>query len=337
METALISPAKAAVLGIPTVIFSVLIPIIGVALFTYIMAKRVAPLLFANPDYRFDRIRERLLSVLKIWLAQWKQPRYKTAGIVHILIFAGFIILSVRSSSLVIIGISEDFVLPGFGGIIGHIYNFFKDYAATMVLVACVMAGYRRLVVKPKRYDVPEKYGKPHTGEAIFVVCMICGLMISESLFEASAAAAAIQKGMHAEFIAPLSLGWIFKVMLGAVSVKTLQVIHIIAYYTHDLIFFSFLCFLPMGKHFHVITSIFNVYFMKLNKGSVKPVKWGVEDDKLDELESFGVKKFEDFTWKHMLDFYSCADCGRCSDQCPANAVGRPLSPRFISIKARQY
>jgi Fe-S oxidoreductase len=76
---------------------------------------------------------------------------------------------------------------------------------------------------------------------------------------------------------------------------------------------------------------------MKLNKGSVKPVKWGVEDDKLDELESFGVKKFEDFTWKHMLDFYSCADCGRCSDQCPANAVGRPLSPRFISIKAREY
>ncbi len=54
-------------------------------------------------------------------------------------------------------------------------------------------------------------------------------------------------------------------------------------------------------------------------------------------MKSFGVKKFEDFTWKHMLDFYSCADCGRCSDQCPANAVGRPLSPRFITIKARDY
>ena len=60
-----------------------------------------------------------------------------------------------------------------------------------------------------------------------------------------------------------------------------------------------------------------------------------MSDDKLDDLESFGVKKLEDFTWKHMLDFYSCADCGRCSDNCPANAVKRPLSPRFISIKAR--
>ena len=69
------------------------------------------------------------------------------------------------------------------------------------------------------------------------------------------------------------------------------------------------------------------MYFAKLDKGTVKPVRWGVSDDRLDQVKSFGVKKFEDFTWKHMLDFYSCADCGRCSDQCPANAVGRPLSP----------
>jgi Fe-S oxidoreductase len=66
-------------------------------------------------------------------------------------------------------------------------------------------------------------------------------------------------------------------------------------------------------------------------------VRYGVDDEKLDDLESFGVKVFEDFTWKHMLDFYTCADCGRCSDRCPANAVGRPLSPRFISIKGRDY
>jgi ferredoxin len=63
----------------------------------------------------------------------------------------------------------------------------------------------------------------------------------------------------------------------------------------------------------------------------------GISDAQLDDLKSFGVKKFEDFTWKHMLDFYSCVDCGRCSDRCPANAVKRPLSPRFISIKARDY
>jgi len=76
---------------------------------------------------------------------------------------------------------------------------------------------------------------------------------------------------------------------------------------------------------------------MKLDKGTVKPVRWEVEEEALDDLESFGVKKYEEFTWKHILDFYSCVDCGRCSDNCPANAVGRPLSPRFISVKCRNY
>jgi Fe-S oxidoreductase len=90
-----------------------------------------------------------------------------------------------------------------------------------------------------------------------------------------------------------------------------------------------------LGKHFHVVTSLFNVLFMRLRRGNVKPVRHGVSDEQLDDLESFGVKQLEDFTWKHILDFYSCADCGRCSDNCPANAVGRPLSPRFISIKGR--
>lgn len=337
MEPALISPAKAAILGIPTVIFSVLIPVAGVALFAYIMAKRVAPLVFSNPDFRFDRIPQRIIAVGKLWLAQWKQPRYKTAGIIHIMLFAGFIILSIRSTSLVILGIDDSFVFPGLRGTLGHVYNVVKDYAATLVLVAAVMAAYRRVVVKPKRYDVPERYGKPHTAEALFVLGMICGLIITESLFEGTLAAAAVQKGMTSEFIAPLTMAWLFKVTLTALPIGVLQGTHVVAYYLHDLIFFSFLCFLPMGKHFHVITSLFNVFFMKLDKGTVKPVKWGVSDEKLDELESFGVKTFDDFTWKHMLDFYSCADCGRCSDQCPANAVGRPLSPRFISIKARDY
>jgi Fe-S oxidoreductase len=86
-----------------------------------------------------------------------------------------------------------------------------------------------------------------------------------------------------------------------------------------------------------VETSLFNIYFAKLDREILKPVRWGVSDEHLDQVKSFGVKTFEDFTWKHMLDFYSCADCGRCSDNCPANAVGRPLSPRFITVKARDY
>ena len=335
MENALIAPAKYFFLFIPTVVFSILIPIAGIGVFAYIMAIRMAPLVKAAPDSRLDRIPQRILNVLKIWLAQYRQPRYMMAGVVHIMIFAGFLILSVRSCSLVVMGISESFVMPGFGGLLGDIYNILKDYAATVVLAACAVAAYRRAVVKPARYAVPAKYGKDHTAEALFVLGLISTLMISESLFEASSVAANTQAGLHAEFLAPLSLAWLFKQSLLSTSAGTLQAIHIIAYYIHDLTFFFFLCFLPLGKHFHVITSLFNVFFMRIDRGNIKPVVHGIKDEDLDDLESFGVKRLEDFTWKHILDFYSCADCGRCSDNCPANAVGRPLSPRFISIKGR--
>jgi len=335
MEIALIPPANYLFLFIPTVVFSILIPIAGMAFFIYIMVIRLAPLLKAAPDVRFNNLPERLIQLVKIWLIQYRQPRYLLAGVLHIIIFAGFLILSIRSTAMVILGVFPDFVVPGFGGPLGAGYNFVKDYAATSVLVACVIAGVRRGVFKPERYAVPAKYGKDHTWEALFVLGLISTLMISESLFEGTLVAAQVQKGIHAEFLAPLTLGWLFKSSMLHASLGTLQGLHIIAYYVHDLSFFFFLCFLPLGKHFHVITSLFNVLFMRIRRGNIKPVRHGVSDEQLDELESFGVKKLEDFTWKHILDFYSCADCGRCSDNCPANAVGRPLSPRFISIKGR--
>lgn len=334
--TSIIGPASFKLFGFfPAAILSLIIPVAGIAVFTYIMARRTAPLVRANPDNRLDRIDQRIINLIIVWLGQVRQPRYMLAGVLHIIIFAGFLILSIRSTSLVIIGLSDGFVLPGFGGALGDIYNFFKDYAATFVLAACIIAAVRRGIFKPARYAVPEKYGKDHTSEAVFVLGIIATLMISESLFEASQLAFEFQHTGDKHFLAPLSLVWIFRSMLASTPGNILQGLHIFTYFVHDLTFFFFLCFLPLGKHFHVITSVFNVFFMRVKKGKIKPVMHGITDEQLDDLESFGVKKLEDFTWKHMLDFYSCADCGRCSDQCPANAVSRPLSPRFITIKAR--
>ena len=93
MENVLIAPANYFFLFIPTVVFSILIPLVGVALFAYIMAIRMAPLVKAAPDSRFDRIPQRIYNVFKIWLGQYRQPRYRMAGVVHIVIFFGFLIL----------------------------------------------------------------------------------------------------------------------------------------------------------------------------------------------------------------------------------------------------
>ena len=318
-------------------ILFLLIHLLGVVCFAYIVAKRLVPLIRGERDFRFDQPLVRLGRVLKFWLGQWKHPRYRTAGIIHIFIFAGFIVLAIRAFSVLIVGVSENFVMPGLSGGAGPIYDIITDYAATIVFLCMVIAVIRRLVFKPARYGVPARYGKAHTADAIFLLSLIAILMVADSLFAAAKASAQSQSGQSVETLAAFSLPWILQKALLSTALSTLGKLYFSAYLVHELTFYFLLCYRPFGIQFHVETSLFNIYFAKLDREILKPVRWGVSDEHLDQVKSFGVKTFEDFTWKHMLDFYSCADCGRCSDNCPANAVGRPLSPRFITVKAREY
>ena len=323
-------------LGTGRILF-LMIHVLGVALFSYIVARRLVPLLQGERDFRFDQPWVRLERVLKYWLGQWKQPRYRAAGTLHIFIFAGFLVLAIRAFSVLIVGVSQDFVMPGLSGRAGHIYDIITDYAATVVFLCMVVAIVRRLIFKPARYAVPAKYGKSHTADAIFLLVLIALLMLADSLFAAVKGAALSSQGQPVEALAAFSLPWILRNALVATPLATLGKLYFSAYLVHQLTFYFLLCYRPFGIQFHVETSLFNIYFAKLDREILKPVRWGVSDEHLDQVKSFGVKTFEDFTWKHMLDFYSCADCGRCSDNCPANSVGRPLSPRFITIKARDY
>ncbi len=313
------------------------IHLLGVACFAYIVAKRLVPLIRAQSDLRFDQPLARLGKVFKYWLGQWKHPRYRLAGTLHVLIFTGFILLAMRAFTVLIVGVSQNFVMPGLSGRVGQIYEATTDYAATVVFLCMVFAIVRRLVFKPARYAVPERYGKAHTADAVFLLALIAILMIADSLFEGVRASAQAQQGLPVELDTVLSLPWMVKSAFASISLVVLGRLYFSGYLLHEVAFYFLLCYRPFGIQFHIETSLFNVYFSKLNRGTLKPVRWGVSDEHLDQVKSFGVKTFEDFTWKHMLDFYSCADCGRCSDNCPANAAGRPLSPRFISIKARDY
>ena len=311
------------------------IHVLGLSCFAYIVAKRLVPLLRAERDLRFDRPWARLGRVVKFWLGQWKHPRYKGAGTLHILIFAGFLLLAVRAFTVLFAGMSGTPGTPVFESQAGHLYGIVTDYAATVVFLSMVVAVVRRLVFQPARYQVPVQYGRAHTADAVFLLVLIAILMVADSVFEAARAAGQSQPS-H-ELLALLSLPWVLQVALTSASSSTLASVCMGAYLLHQVTFYFLLCYRPFGIQFHVETSLFSVYFSKLDRQVLKPVRWGIPEEHLDQVKSFGVKRFEDFTWKHMLDFYSCADCGRCSDNCPANAVGRPLSPRFLTIKARDY
>ena len=184
------------------------IHLLGLAGFSYIVAKRLMPLFRAQRDFRFNKPWARLGKVFKYWLGQWKHPRYRAAGLLHIFIFAGFILLALRAFTVLIVGVSQNFVMPGFSGRAGPIYNVITDYAATIVLICMVIAIVRRLVFKPARYAVPAKFGKAHTADAIFLLALIAILMVADSLFAGANAAAQSQSGQFVEALAVGSFPW---------------------------------------------------------------------------------------------------------------------------------
>jgi Fe-S oxidoreductase len=310
------------------------IHVLGIACFAYIVAKRMQPLLRAQRDLRFDHTLVRLQRVAKYWFGQWRHPRYRSAGVLHIFIFAGFLLLAARAFSLLSVGISPAFVMPLFSG---HVYDVLTDYAATVVFFCMVVAAIRRVFLKPARYQVPPKYGKGHPADAVFLLGLIALLMLADSLFAATELSRDPRNRAPLQEVATYSLPWILQNLIRSMAPVSFSALNFTANVIHALTFYFLLCYRPFGIQFHVETSLFGVYFSKLDRGTVKPVRWGILDEELEQVKSFGVKTFEDFTWKHILDFYSCADCGRCADNCPAFAAGRPLAPRFLTAKARDY
>lgn len=313
-------------MAVSTLIHAVLVL---TALFTFIwvMHRRVAVLKLAAPDPRLDHIWQRIGRMLVIGFGQSRQPRYLVAGVLHILIFAGFLILSIRSLTLLGEGFTPGFTLPGLHGAAGDLYAVFKDITALVVLIACIMAIVRRLIFRPIRYH-DRNAEASHSREAYVILGLISLLMVADAFYEGSDM---LFGNMDS---GAMPLAGMAATALDGYFAATLTTVHSWSFWIHNITLLFFLCYLPVSKHFHVVTAIPNVFLSKLKiPGEIKPPRHGVRD--LDKLEQLGVGSLEDFTWKQILDFYTCTDCGRCSDYCPAYTIGTPLSPRMISIKCR--
>jgi Fe-S oxidoreductase len=317
----ILHPAALNYLGIPGYVFGWLLFISALSLFAYIIQRRLQILLAGEKDPRFSDIGKRLWDLFTYGIIQRKQPRYLWAGVIHLMIFWGFVVLGLHSVDLVLQSLGIQLLNSIMQTASGSFYMSFKDVFELIILIACVWAILRRVIVRPKRYE------GSHQFEAYLVLGLIAFLMITDISYEGSI----LVLNASDTYLLPVSVT--AAGLLSGISTGGLKSLHTASYWLHLLAFFFFLNFLPMGKHFHIITALPNVFFRKLKKGSIKPARWGVAD--IMELEKLGVGSIGDFTWKHLLDLFSCTECGRCSDRCPANIVGRPLSPKMITIKLR--
>jgi len=311
-----------------------LLLIVGLALFGRTMFGKFRLLLALQPADRINHIKKRLENMVVFAMGQKRLVGRKkewASGMMHALIFWGFCVLSIRTITLFGEGYSNGFHLPFLGDnfILGYLYIALKDIMEGIVLLMVIYAIFRRTVLKPSRLH--------NTWEAYFVLGMIGFLMISDLLYDGARYnlimlhdnPASLHFFNHPQY--GLEFLWTpiavtAASLISKMGVETNGFIMVVMFWLHIITILLFLNFLPLGKHFHVITSLPNVFLKSLGYPHEKPQVLNLEDEDAWEDESLGINHIHQLNWKQGLDLYTCTECGRCKEVCPTYTTDKPLN-----------
>ena len=269
-------------------------------------------------DTRTDHPWRRLRDELVIYLGQRKLIKrpYWVRGIGHALIFWGFLVITWGSADLLLrgtLGWHMPFTETA-------AYAWILDIFAVAVLVSVAIALIRRAFVHPPRMHI--------VSEGYVILGLIAFLMVTLLIFEGAAIAtvrdAALPTLAHF-YQTPLA-----RRVASFLPVGAGPAVFAGAWWAHVVTILAFAVYLPRTKHLHIVTTLPNVAFRKQTpRGQLSLIK------DIEEQETFGAATIRDFTWKQHLDGYTCTECGRCSDNCPALATGKPLDPQKIVLDIR--
>ncbi len=274
----------------------------------------------ARPENRFDNLIERAKRVVKIALLQTKLVREPVAGVMHLAIFWGFMVLVVAVLESIGEGIAGHFSFRFLGGIYSLI-TFSQEIFCLLVVVAIAMALWRRFVSKVRRLQVGT-HGNLDAALILIWIFFIVTTLLFQNAVRISLGQ--YESGLHYPISSRLASMFSGSNAASAWSLGF--------WWTHILLVLGFLNYLPYSKHLHVLTSIPNVFFSNLKpRGALRPINLNDET-----ATKFGVADVEDLTWKQLLDGYTCTECGRCDSVCPANLTGKRLSPRKIMVDTRR-
>lgn len=314
MKNLLESPTAQTYFGIPgTLLFGALVAIALLA-FLYSASRRFQALAAGKWENRFDRLFTRIGKTVEYAFLQLRMFRDPYAGTFHILLFGGFVVLAVRTTALVIEGLVPGFeVLPGR---LGSSYNLVKEIVEALVFVGVAMAAYRRLFARPKRLDL--------SVDAWLILFLIDLLIVTDLVADAARIALDPSRG---GWWAPVT--GLLAAPLARAGAPALTALFAACWWVHLIDIFFFGNYLPYSKHFHIIVAVPNIFLQKL-----EPMGRLAKVD-LENVESFGASKIEDFTWKQLLDGYTCTECGRCREVCPTALTGKPLDPKIFIGKFR--
>jgi len=319
----------------PYVMLPLMISTLG--FFAWTAARRLALLTAAKPEPRFSiegsALEDRIKDTLLYALGQRKMPYYPVAGLAHMAIFGGFLVVQLNTIKIWSRGFVEDFDLFGLLSVtnpFGATYNIVKDIFSLLVLAGCAVFVYYRVVNVQKRMTLGV--------EGLIILGIIAGMMLADLTYDgANLALHALHsgEGVHYSIVEPA--GSIFGLVFGGLGLSetALNVLRHAGFWTHAALPLIFLNLLPYSKHFHILTSFPNV-FARNPQANKLPTITDLEG-KVEREEPIGFAKASDLSWKDVLDLYTCTECGRCSDNCPAYTTEKKLSPKHVTLALRDH
>jgi len=335
---------------LPNIFFAVLL-VVGLGFFIKNVKKLIRNIKLGRDIDRSDRSELRWKNMINTALGQSKMVRRPVAGILHIIVYLGFIIINIEVIEIIIDGLFGTHRVFSFAG---RSYNFLIgsfEILAFLVLVSVILFWIRRMILRIPRFWNKEMTSWPK-NDALNILYFEMVLM---SLFLIMNAADSNLQKLGADHyimagsfpISDLFANWLPQ------DISALILIERVAWWLHIIGIFIFLNYLYYSKHLHILLAFPNTYFANLNpKGRCDNLQAVTDEVKLmldpdadpyatdtendnGTSEKFGASDITDLSWVQLMNAYTCTECGRCTSVCPANQTGKELSPRAIMMKTR--
>jgi len=330
---------------IPNILFAILL-VAGIGFFIKNIKRLIRNIKLGKSVDRYDNSSLRLKNMIYVALGQSKMVRRPIAGLLHVIVYIGFIIINIEVLEIIIDGlIGTHRVFSSLGIFYGFLINSF-EILAVLVFVAVSVFWIRRMVLRIPRFWNKEMKGFPK-NDALYILYFEMVLMTLFLVMNATDTAfqQANSGNSISQFIAPLFNGF---------STESLHLIERTAWWLHIAGILIFLNYLYYSKHLHILLAFPNTYYANLNpKGKLDNLESVTNEVQLmldpnadpfaappesesDQVpEKFGAEDAIDLNWVQLLNAYTCTECGRCTSVCPANQTGKELSPRAIMMKTR--
>ncbi len=335
---------------LPNILFAIAL-LTGIGFFTRNVKKLTRNIKLGKDVDVSDNKPQRWKNMARIALGQTKMVVRPIAGLMHIIVYVGFIIINIEVLEIIIDGLlGTHRVFAPLGAFYDFLIGSF-EILAFLVIVAVIVFWLRRNVIKLKRFIKPEMKGWPERdGNMILYIELVLMLLFltmnaSDLQLQQMGADHYIQAGAFpiSQFIAPLFEG---------MSISSIIMVERMAWWLHILGILAFLNYLYYSKHLHILLAFPNTYYGKLRpQGEFNNVEAVTNEVKLmldpsadpfaapaedaAEPEKFGASDVMDLNWVQLLNAYTCTECGRCTSECPANQTGKKLSPRKIMMDTR--